>query len=153
MPQSIFAGMPSSNPNDPFAKPRGVASSDIAIRRVLVTDVDALLGLRRDALTNNPTSFGSSPEEMVHAEWSARITRGATASDQAIFLAEHDRMPVAMAGIFRTGGQKRRHGALIWGVYVDPAYRGVGLARSLVNACIDWARACDVSIVRLTGGR
>ena len=40
-------------------------------------------------------------------------------------------------------------GAVIWGVYVIPQYRGLHIAEALIEECIAWGRAHGVSIVKL----
>jgi GNAT superfamily N-acetyltransferase len=46
-----------------------------------------------------------------------------------------------MVGIIREAGAKERHRARIWGMYVAPPQRRRGLARALLQAAIDHARA------------
>lgn len=66
-----------------------------------------------------------------------------------IFFAKHDRQFIGMTGIRKRGQPKTRHGAEIWGVYVQPAWRGLRIADSLIEACIDWARSNNIKIVKL----
>lgn len=47
----------------------------------------------------------------------------------------------AVAGIAREEALKRRHIAVIWGVYVRPAVRGMGLGRKVVAHAIEVARS------------
>jgi ribosomal protein S18 acetylase RimI-like enzyme len=42
-----------------------------------------------------------------------------------------------------------QHTASIWGMYVQPEWRGQGLGERLLEANVDWARRNDVRIVRL----
>jgi RimJ/RimL family protein N-acetyltransferase len=58
---------------------------------------------------------------------------------------------IAAAGAVREEKAKRRHLALIWGVYVAPAHRGRGLGRSLVTAALAVARSWPgVEVAHLT---
>ncbi len=54
-----------------------------------------------------------------------------------------------MAGIYRDPRPKIRHTATIWGVYVNPAWRGLKMGERLMQACLDWARSHEVIFVRL----
>ena len=56
-----------------------------------------------------------------------------------------------MAALFFETRLKRRHIALLWGVYVRPPARGTGLARALVEAAIETARG-GAEHLRLTVG-
>ena len=48
---------------------------------------------------------------------------------------------LAIAGVFRMKRLKQRHRAGIWGVYCDPAARGRGYGRAVVQGAIDIARS------------
>ena len=54
-----------------------------------------------------------------------------------------------MCGVARQGGRKQRHSAFIISLYVRPPWRRAGIAEGLVTACLDWARAQGVKVVRL----
>ena len=111
------------------------------IRRLLPADADAVLRLRREALEREPLAFSSSPgEDRVQVkgaleEYLAHPTR-------AIFGAVEPDL-IGMAGIAQEEGAKSRHKARLWGVYVIPARRGVGIGRALVEAAIEFARSLD----------
>jgi GNAT superfamily N-acetyltransferase len=68
---------------------------------------------------------------------------------QLIMVALHEGRPVGMAGIAREIGQRRRHRATLWGVWLDPAHRGRGVGRQMVSTALDWARALEVRAVYL----
>jgi ribosomal protein S18 acetylase RimI-like enzyme len=48
-----------------------------------------------------------------------------------------------MVGVGRQNRVKRRHVAQIWGMFVAPAHRGVGIGRALVLAAIEHARSLE----------
>jgi ribosomal protein S18 acetylase RimI-like enzyme len=48
---------------------------------------------------------------------------------------------VGIAGFHREDGRKSRHKALVWGVYVDPSYRGQGIGREVMTRLIARARS------------
>jgi len=47
---------------------------------------------------------------------------------------------VGVAGFYRLSGDKLAHRGSVWGVYVDPAYRGRGVARSLMLKVMEHGR-------------
>jgi GNAT superfamily N-acetyltransferase len=126
-----------------IATPRG----PITIRPTTADDASRLRALRLEALTNHPTSFGSAPEDVDNFDW----TKVATGSEiDAVFVAEHAGQLVGLTGIRRGSRAKEAHHAFIWGVFVQPAHRRCGIAHALVSAAVEWARAQDVAIVKLT---
>ena len=127
--------------------PRG----QIAIRPTDDIDVDAFIDLRLEALRTHPESFGSDYDESRRRDRGHWLDRMRTTDRQTTYVAQASDGLVGMTGIFREEGIKVRHLASIWGVYVRPAWRRIGLAGAMINACMDWARAPgDVRIVRLT---
>jgi RimJ/RimL family protein N-acetyltransferase len=54
-----------------------------------------------------------------------------------------------MAGIARDEAVKMRHNAMIWGMYVRPAWRGARLAGALIDACLAWAGRQRLRVVKL----
>jgi RimJ/RimL family protein N-acetyltransferase len=105
-------------------------------------DAGPLYLLRREAISGEPTAFGSSPADCRFREIDA-VEECLADANRAVFAiadpADPERL-VAMAGISRETREKQRHRASIWGVYVSPAHRGRGFGRSVVAACVDHAR-------------
>jgi ribosomal protein S18 acetylase RimI-like enzyme len=64
-------------------------------------------------------------------------------------VAEAGSALVGMCGIYRDPRPKIRHIATIWGVYVDPAWRGLKIGERLIQACLEWAASHEVTFVRL----
>ena len=112
------------------------------IRLVTEQDAQALWDLRMLALENDPWSFVDSPEEMRQiplTEFAARLSKNV--DDNFIFAAFEDQAPVGMVGFYRELPLKRRHKGWIWGVFVAPVARGRGVAKQLMQATIDRAKA------------
>ena len=108
----------------------------IAIRPFVAADAATFRRLRLAALAAHPGAFGNSvadEEAVPMATVAERLARGDT------FGAFDGGEPVAMAGFFQETGEKRRHRGLLWGVYVDPARRGLGLAGRLVDRVVQHA--------------
>lgn len=122
------------------------------IRLFTEQDSQALWDLRMLALETDPWSFVDSPEElraMSVEEFATRLR--ADLAENFIVGAFEDGDAVGMVGCYQEVPLKRRHKAWIWGVFVAPAARGRGIARSLMKAAIERARAVDgLEMVMLT---
>jgi RimJ/RimL family protein N-acetyltransferase len=55
-----------------------------------------------------------------------------------------------MTGVFTMDQPKLAHVGSVWGVYVRPAFRGRGVGERLLRACVDWARAQDRVMLKLS---
>lgn len=111
--------------------------------------------LRLRMLTAAPWAFAASPEDDVALSLT-RLTELLAEEQNAIFAIEAadalsekpsdalespDRPElIAAAGVFRMKNPKFAHRAKIWGVFVEPAYRGKGLGRAVVSAAVELAR-------------
>jgi ribosomal protein S18 acetylase RimI-like enzyme len=124
----------------------------VEMRLFTEQDAQALWNLRMLALETDPWSFVDSPEELRAIsvkEFAARI-RADHAENFIVGAFEHQ-TAVGMVGCYQEVPLKRRHKAWIWGVFVAPAARGRGIARSLMQAAIERAKAIDgLDMVMLT---
>jgi ribosomal protein S18 acetylase RimI-like enzyme len=122
------------------------------IRLFTEQDAQTLWDLRMLALETDPWSFVDSPEELraISVEEFATHLR-ADHAENFIVGAFEQRTAVGMVGCYQEVPLKRRHKAWIWGVFVKPAERGRGIARSLMQAAIERAKAIDgLDMVMLT---
>ena len=108
----------------------------IEIRRLTNADVDDYRAIRLEALRGDPIAFGSTYEAEVERPRSHFEQRLAAT---AVFAAYADARIVGMAGFMREGGLKDRHKGFLWGMYVGPEARGLGVGRTLVQAVLDHA--------------
>jgi RimJ/RimL family protein N-acetyltransferase len=128
----------------------------VNITRLGPDDTDAYIALRRESLLDAPWSFASSPAEDRGSD-PDNVRRTLASDDFAVFAARAAPAPAAPPGplasiamVNRETRVKRRHIAWIMGVYTTPAFRGQGLARSTVAACLAHARAWPgVEVVQL----
>jgi GNAT superfamily N-acetyltransferase len=121
-----------------------------AIRAVAAGDVENLRQLRLRALAESPHAFGSSLEvELAYpeSEWLDLAQRSETGDDVAVYVAlDGDRWLGMAAGRW----YDRESGvAGLWGMWVDPAARGLGLGGRLVSAVHEWAAGQGARVLRL----
>jgi len=124
----------------------------VQIRPAVPADAVRVRELRLAALAGNPTAFSAdytlSSQEPMQA-WVERLERYAQGTNDTLRVAEAGSALVGMCGIFRDPRPKIRHIATIWGVYVDPAWRGLKIGERLIQACLEWAASHEVTFVRL----
>ncbi|HEY4689515.1 MAG TPA: GNAT family N-acetyltransferase [Anaerolineae bacterium] len=131
-----------------LSTPRGT----ITIRPAALDDVEAYRDLRLEALRLHPEVFGSdytSDLAEPMARWADRIRRSTGEGEGIIFFAEAGGRLIGMTGVVRGYIPKGAHSGTIWGVFVRPEWRGLRIADALIDACIDWARARGVRLVKL----
>lgn len=123
-------------------------SHPASIRILTVADAPAFLALRQQSLRDHPEAYHSAAEEwdvpVSHAE--ARI------AENLVFGGFSDGMLVGIVTLALSArtGRKLRHKVEIWNVYVDPAQRGTGLARRLMQAAIAEARRRGLAAIVLS---
>ncbi|WGM40891.1 GNAT family N-acetyltransferase [Caulobacter sp. NIBR1757] len=123
-----------------------MTSAALQVRRLGAGDAAAFQALRLGGLRLNPDAFGSSWEEEVD-----RPLERTAASLASAFVAgcEKDGVLVGIGGLRIGQSVKTRHRGGIWGVYVDPRARGLGVGKRLMAALIAQARA-EVEDLTLT---
>jgi ribosomal protein S18 acetylase RimI-like enzyme len=116
-------------------------------------DAERYVRLRLRMLTHAPWAFSATPEDddaldSAHlAEMFAREHHATFAVEAARPLEPDERdsggrpVLVASASVVRAKPPKFSHRARIWGVFVEPAYRGQALGKALMHAVITHARS------------
>jgi ribosomal protein S18 acetylase RimI-like enzyme len=112
------------------------------IRPLTESDLEAYVALRRESLLDAPLAFGSSPEDDSAASVETLRAQLQRARDWMLFGAfdEAGRLAGA-AGAIRGRHRKSAHKMHVWGVYVRPSARRLGLGRALIEAVIAHARS------------
>jgi RimJ/RimL family protein N-acetyltransferase len=122
------------------------------IRPAVAEDAPRLRALRIEALADRPEAFAAdhatAVAESIEA-WVERIQRNTNDDSGVICIAGAGEQLVGMTGCGRGHWPKTRHSAIIWGVYVNPEWRGLHVAEALIEECIDWGRAQGVVTVKL----
>lgn len=109
---------------------------------ILLTPEDAseYVAIRREMLQDAPWAFLAS--EAQDRGCDVEKVKVSLARDDAAIVGVRDNGKlVAVAGVVREEPLKRRHIAMIWGVYVTPAARGRGHARAVVSRAMEVARS------------
>ena len=113
------------------------------IRILQAKDAKQFWRLRLEALQNVPRAFGESAKEHQRTTIKATAARlRPTPKGGFVLGAFIDGELVAVAGLGRNRGEKIRHKALVWGVYVKESMRSRGIGKALLSALI--ARASSL---------
>lgn len=107
------------------------------LRRLGPDDADLYRELRLEGLRRHPEAFGASFEEeteLSRDQWAARLHVA------QVFAASRAGRTAGIAGLFGEQMRKKRHKAVLFGVYVRAEARGHGLGRALVQTVIEAAR-------------
>ena len=106
----------------------------VLIRPLSTQDLALFRQLRLHALTCDPDAFGRTyalESAWPEARWSESLSK-ATQGDQSVFMAFNHTRSAGMCGAFITDAD--RSVGMIWGMFVDPAVRGSGVAAGLLDA-------------------
>jgi ribosomal protein S18 acetylase RimI-like enzyme len=121
----------------------------LTIRQAVLSDAIALRELRLEGLKLNPEAFGSDYEREVNqpvSKWEERLSAQV---NSALFVAEGSSGLLGMTGIGRSELVKAKHNGTVYGVYVRPVWRNLGLGVHLVEASLAWARKSGLKLVKL----
>ena len=111
------------------------------VRKLTPADAETFQSLRLLGLRECPAAFASSYEEECNIELPVLADRLASRSDRAVFGAFQAHALVGLVGIKREDPHKLSHKAHLWGMYVAPASRKLGVGRQLVAEALSFAVA------------
>jgi ribosomal protein S18 acetylase RimI-like enzyme len=124
-------------------------SMEATIRRLTPDDAMLFRAVRLEALKADPEAFGSTFEfeDKLDLDWFA-----GRLENSHVLGAFRDGELVGTVGFAIQQGQKNAHKGRLWGMYVRPNSRNLGVGRLLVNAALEVAgetvELIQLSVVR-----
>jgi ribosomal protein S18 acetylase RimI-like enzyme len=121
-------------------------SADATIRRLRPDDANSFRAIRLEAVKANPEALGSTFEfeDKLDVAWFA-----GRLENSHVMGAFRDGELVGTVGFAIQQGQKNAHKGRLWGLYVRPGSRSLGVGRLLVSAVLEIARA-HVELIQLS---
>lgn len=116
-------------------------SRKITVRRLHAWEWSKLRAIRLRALEVDPIAFGSTlARELAYDDnlWIARAEKYANSSTGGVWVAVSGGRFIGMAGILFEDPFFH-----MWGVWMEPAFRGRHIASRLVDDAISWVKAND----------
>lgn len=119
------------------------------IRRIRASEGTKLRAIRLRALADSPSAFGSTlaeTETRPVSHWDNRARDDAAGQNSALFVAEEGDDWIGLVGGMIEEAEDARTSddggpvAVVFSMWVDPAYRGHGIGQRLVERVIAWAR-------------
>jgi ribosomal protein S18 acetylase RimI-like enzyme len=126
-----------------------MTTSEITIRQANVADAAALRTLRLEALQDRPIAFASDYEEESQYPLSRTEEQLKDQTTNATFVAVADSILVGMMGIGQYRHRNVKHNAMIWGVYVQSAWRGKNISGLMIETGVQWANERSIKFVKL----
>jgi RimJ/RimL family protein N-acetyltransferase len=128
------------------------ARGDVLIRPTRIDDAAAYRALRLAGLQGHPEAFGADYATSAARPieyWQERMASGAGGEHGVTYVADAAGALIGMTALVRNDLPKTRHAGSIFGVYTHPDWRGSGVADALLGACVAYAAALGLRLVRL----
>jgi len=128
------------------------SKGDFIIRVARPEDAESLFNLRLEALTAHPEAFAADVEMTKtrgEKAWLEQITHDTKDQSGVIVIACAGSKLIGMTGIGRGHWPKTRHSAIVWGVYVNPNWRGLHIAEAMLDDGIRWAQTQGIVVLKL----
>ena len=114
---------------------------EVSVRRITRDDWAAFRAIRLRALADAPDAFGitlGEAQPKPDVAWQDRA-----GGPGLLLIGFAGELPVAIGGLHAPEGSLD---AYVWGMWVEPAWRGRGLAGSILDELLDWARRHDRAV-------
>ncbi|HWT37539.1 MAG TPA: GNAT family N-acetyltransferase [Paraburkholderia sp.] len=122
------------------------------IRLLSASDAPAYASLRLSAIDEAPQSFLSTRDEEARRSIDEIEARICSTANQVVFGAFAGDQLVAVAGLRRYPLRPVQQKGFLWGLFVVQEHRRSGIARSLISAAVDQARAMGLAQIALNTG-
>jgi len=122
------------------------------IRLLSASDAPAYASLRLSAIDEAPESFLSTRDEEEKRSIDEIEARICSTANQVVFGAFAGDRLVAVAGLRRYPLRPVQQKGFLWGLFVVQEHRRSGIARSLIAAAVNQARAMGLAQIALNTG-
>lgn len=119
------------------------------IRPLCANDAAAYASLRLFAIDEAPHAFASTRKEEEKRSLDEIEARICSTANQIVFGAFDDATLIAVAGLRRYPLRPVQQKGFLWGLFVVQAHRRNGVARQLIAAAVDHARAMGLTHIAL----
>lgn len=120
------------------------------LRRLGSDDAARFFELRLFGAAQAPLGFRIAPDDVRKVPVDVWATRLASDVEYIAGIFDESRL-VAIGGVSQVTGEKLNHKALLWGMFIHPEYRNLGLGRrivvDLVNAARKFARSVHLTLM------
>ena len=114
-------------------------NDQILIRPLIPSDAETFIKLRHEALEKEPLMFAASVEDDLALSLSF-VRQALEDTDKSITFGAFLTELIGVVGIYRESSLKALHKARLWGFYVSPVYRDIGVGGKLLSSAIKYTR-------------
>ncbi|MCO4881911.1 GNAT family protein [Paraburkholderia caribensis] len=121
----------------------------LTLRPLNENDAAVFAKLRLKAIDDSPSAIWPTLDEERARPLDIVAAQIRPTPEQIVFGVFDQHMLIGIAGLKQEPYAQLRHKGMLWGVFVDPLYRNVGVARELLGAALTHARNMQLRQVHL----